>query len=286
MPKKINWLVENTAPGSLVLQAWLTRNQISPQLAQKYVGSGWLIKLRNGVYIRPGRLPRWVNAVDCLKDQLNFPVHLAGLSSLAYQGKAHYLQFEESAIWLQMAAKKTLPLWFKAFPEYMTQDSTLSVVKQRLTDSTPNQESYPEWLLLNNNLTSNEPDDLTTINIDGAPLTASTTELAAHELLSEVPLRLSFDHAAQVFQGLTTLSPRKVQSILERSNSIKTKRLYLFLSRYYAHPFVSRIDESRINIGSGKRQIIKDGGFDQQYQITVPRYFLGRDNMHAGKQLI
>jgi len=49
-----------------------------------------------------------------------------------------------------------------------------------------------------------------------------------------------------VFQGLTTLSPRKVQSILERSQSIKTNRLYLFLSRYYAHPFVSRIDESRI----------------------------------------
>lgn len=273
MPKKINWVIENTAPGSLILQTWLTRNHISPQLAQKYVKSGWLIKLRNGVYTRPGQPPQWFDAVTCLRDQLNFPVHLAGLSSLVHQGKAHYLQFEDSAIWLQVSGKKTLPIWFQAFPEYMARDSTLPVGKRGLADSALTSESYPEWLLLNKALTSNEPDDLTQVNINGTLLAASKTELAAHELLSAIPLKISFEHAAQIFQGLTTLSPRKVQSILERSRSIKTNRLYLFLSRYYALPFVSRIDESRINMGSGKRQIIPGGRFDQQYQITVPKDF-------------
>ena len=274
MSKKINWLVENTAPGSLILQTWLTRNNISPQLTQKYVKSRWLQKLRNGVYTRPSQPPQWVDAVTCLRTQLNHPVHLAGLSSLAYQGKAHYLQLGNSAIWLQVASKKTLPLWFRTFPDYMAMASTSREVHRNSEEETATQVAYPEWLLLDGKLTNNETSDLTQLTIHGTQLPASKTELAAYELLGAVPQQMSFDHAAQVFQGLTTLSPRKVQSILERSQSIKTNRLYLFLSRYYAHPFVSRIDESRINMGSGKRQIATGGGLDQHYQITVPKKFL------------
>lgn len=48
MASKINWLLQNTSPGSLVLQSWLTRNNISPSLAFKYAQNGWLIKLRAG----------------------------------------------------------------------------------------------------------------------------------------------------------------------------------------------------------------------------------------------
>ncbi len=37
MSSKVNWLVQNTSPGSLALQAWLTMDGVSPQLAQKQV---------------------------------------------------------------------------------------------------------------------------------------------------------------------------------------------------------------------------------------------------------
>ena len=57
MSSKINWLVNHTSPGSLVLQQWLTENGIQYSLAQKYAKSGWLKKLSSGVYYRPD--PQW-----------------------------------------------------------------------------------------------------------------------------------------------------------------------------------------------------------------------------------
>ncbi|EHY8123836.1 AbiEi antitoxin N-terminal domain-containing protein, partial [Salmonella enterica] len=91
MSSKLNWLLQHTAPGSLVLQSWLTNNGISPSLANKYMRSNWLQKLRAGVYVRSGRDPQWSDAVLCLQNQLRVSVHLAGLTSLAWQGRSHYL---------------------------------------------------------------------------------------------------------------------------------------------------------------------------------------------------
>ncbi|MCV6070220.1 type IV toxin-antitoxin system AbiEi family antitoxin domain-containing protein, partial [Escherichia coli] len=69
---------------------------------------------------------------------------------------------------------------------------------------------------------------------------------------------------------LVNLSPRKVQDILERSSSVQANRIFLFLGRYYDHQWVNRIDETRIKLGAGKRQVVEKGRFDERYQITVP----------------
>lgn len=116
MASKLNWLLQNTSPGSLVLQSWLTRNNISPSLAFKYAQNGWLIKLRAGVYARAGREPDWSDALWCLQNQLEAPVHLAGLSSLSWQGRSHYLQLKQNQCWLSVENKAILPKWFKEFP--------------------------------------------------------------------------------------------------------------------------------------------------------------------------
>ena len=113
--------------------------------------------------------------------------------------------------------------------------------------------------------------------MNNTQLKASSPELAAFELLNAVPTTISFEHAAEVFQGLSNLSPRKVQSLLNRSKTIKTNRLFLFLANYYKHPWASRIDESQINLGSGKRQVVTGGMLDRSYQITVPELFLAKD---------
>lgn len=260
MSSKLNWLLQNTLPGSLVLQAWLTQHDISPQLAQKYVKSGWLKKVRSGVYYRPGKKPEWHNAVECLTNQLELPVHLAGLTSLTHQGKSHYLQLHEKSIWLQVPPKTRLPQWFKAFPNNAFIEP-------------------PQWLFVTSNkLLKDEPSDLIVVKVNNARLKASRPELAALELLNAVPTHISFEHAAEVFQGLTSLSPRKVQSLLNRSQSIKANRLFLFLANYYQLPWASRIDETHIKLGSGKRQVVAGGVFDHDYQVTVPELFMAKDN--------
>lgn len=280
MSAKLNWLTQNISPGSLVLQSWLTQHDFSPQLAQKYVKNGSLHKLRSGVYARPGKTPKWCNALHCLIEQLNFPVHLAGLSSLTHQGKAHYLQLNETFVWLEIPQRKVLPLWFREFPEHLLNVEATLVKSKTAHNKNLDQEKYPNWLLVSSNkLKKNEPSDLIDIDVNGISLTASSPELAAFELLGAVPTTISFEHAAEVFQGLTNLSPRKVQSILARSNTIKTNRLYLFLAHYYQHPWISRIDETLVNLGSGKRQIVAAGKLNQQYQITIPESFAFNDDV-------
>lgn len=257
MSSKLNWLLQNTAPGSLVLQSWLTKNGISPSLANKYMHSDWLQKLRAGVYVRSGREPQWSDAVLCLQHQLGVSVHLAGLTSLTYQGRSHYLQLTRQVIWLCVENKASLPKWFKEFPNV-------------------------EWLLLSNQkLNMHDGKYLTEVEIKGKRLKASVPELAAYEVANAVPGSLSFEHAAELFQGLVNLSPRKVEALLQSSRAVQTNRLYLFLADHYAHAWVKRIDKTNIDLGAGKRQIVSGGKLDQKYQITVPESFVSKEISHG-----
>lgn len=219
--------------------------------------SNWLQKLRAGVYVRTGREPQWSDAVLCLQNQLGVSVHLAGLTSLAYQGRSHYLQFIRQSIWLCVEDKTALPKWFKEFPGI-------------------------EWFLLSNQkLAAHDEKYLTEIEIKGEYLRASVPELAAYEIANAVPRSLSFEHAAELFQGLVNLSPRKVEVLLQSSRAVQTNRLYLFLADHYAHAWVKRIDKASIDLGAGKRQIVSGGKLDQKYQITVPESFVSKGNSHG-----
>ncbi|RUO25166.1 type IV toxin-antitoxin system AbiEi family antitoxin [Aliidiomarina sanyensis] len=250
MSSKINWLVRHTTPGSLVLQPWLTENGVSYSLAQKYTKNGWLKKLSAGVYYRPCAndevQPSWVDAIQAMEVQLHHPVHLAGLSSLTHQGLSHYLKLGEEKIWVGVENKPSLPKWFREFPD---QHWFYSTTKGRRLDPLK---------------------DLKVMKINGKEVRASIPELAAYEVVNAINKQISFEHASELFQGLVNLSPRKVQSMLERSHSVQTNRVFLFLSRHLGHAWAQHLDETNIELGSGKRQVVKGGRLDERYQITVP----------------
>lgn len=260
MSSKLNWLLSNATPGSLVVQPWLAAHGISPQLARKYSQSNWLTKLRAGVYVRPGRLPQWQDAVQCLIDQSDIAVRIAGLTSLILQGKSQYLTIQEQIVWLGMTSGVVLPTWFREFPD----DSALMPKNKQ-----------PYWELVKTvKLSSITTNDFVELETGGLILPASNLELAMYETLEAVPKLISFEHAAELFQGLVNLSPRKIQSLLERSDSIKTNRLFLFLADFYQMPWLTRLDNTPVNLGSGKRQIVKDGKLEKKYLITVPDKFI------------
>lgn len=277
MSSKLNWLINNTSPGSIVLQSWLSSNGISPQLALKYSQSHWLHKLRAGVYVRPGRQPHWQDALHCLNHQHGTHAHLAGLTSLTQQGKSHYLQLTTDSVWLGVPAKTILPKWFKSLSGIH-----LSEVNSNEPETSFSEEIFPCWKIIKTSkLAYIEENDLITVDINGVKLTASNQELAAFELLDAVPKSLSFEYAADLFQGLVNLSPRKVESILKRSASIQTNRLFLFLGHFYKHPWIERVNESLIELGSGKRQVVTNGKLEKQYQITVPKQFIESEQYHG-----
>ncbi|PSJ44889.1 hypothetical protein C7H85_13085 [Zobellella endophytica] len=256
MSYKLNWLVNHASPGSLVLQPWLTEHGIGYSLAQRYVASGWLKKLRAGVYYRPapgnGLKPGWVEALNAVTHQLNLPVYLAGLSSLGQQGLSHYLQLGRADVWVGAARPSLLPKWFREFDGHGWRYCT------------------------NSKLAATTDKDFTTMLLNGKEVRASAPELAAYEVVDSIGKHISFEHTAILFQGLTNLSPRKIQSILHRSRAVQTNRIFLFLGHYYAHQWSRRLDESQIELGSGKRQVVENGKLDERYLITVPSSLAGR----------
>ena len=75
-------------------------------------------------------------------------------------------------------------------------------------------------------------------------------------------------------EGLSFLRPETVQLLLNRCNSVKVTRLFLFLASKAGHGWLNKIQTAELNLGQGKRVIQINGAFDPKYQITVPKELL------------
>ena len=107
------------------------------------------------------------------------------------------------------------------------------------------------------------------------PLVMSMPERAYLELLDELPKKETFHMADVIMEGLVNLSPRRLQSLLENCNNIKVKRLFFFFAERHQHKWFAHIKSKNIDLGKGKRMLVKGGKLDTKYQITVPEEFSG-----------
>lgn len=252
MSTKLKWLNDQLSQCDLLLISHLNRHDISRSHVQNYVKSGWLEPVARGVYKKPNETISWSSALAALQLQQDSPLHLAGLSSLSHQGLSHYLTMGNETVQLNSIKAIRSPKWL--FSQHW-------------------QIEYKCSKVLDEVLTT----DLTELTVNNQTIKSSVIELAVLEVLEKVTDESSFIFASELFQGLTSLRPRKLQSLLERSPSIKVKRLFLFLAHYYQHPWLNRLDESKLDLGSGNRQIVKGGYVDRQYKITVPLKFKDRE---------
>jgi hypothetical protein len=107
----------------------------------------------------------------------------------------------------------------------------------------------------------------------GLNLTVSSLERASLELLYTVKDQSSFNFASETFQGLINLRPAVMQEHLESCRSVKVKRLALFLGKHFSHPWYSRLVKAHVQLGSGKRQVVKQGVYNPEFMITIPQGF-------------
>jgi hypothetical protein len=104
-------------------------------------------------------------------------------------------------------------------------------------------------------------------------MTISSPERAILELLYQVGDNgVDFKFVAEIFEGLTTLSPRLLNELLQNCSSRKIKRLFLFFANYYNFSWAKHISKD-IKLGAGKLQIVKGGNYNKTYMITVPKEF-------------
>lgn len=265
--------------------AWLEANGYTHPLRQKYVASGWLQPLARGLYRRPrarltdadteGAPVEWELVVLSLQNLMGYGVSVGGRTALELQGFAHYLTATGPRE-VHLYTSERLPGW---------------LVKARV-DAT--------WVVHNpDRLFVAAGRGLSNVRVDvksGArrsadpihgdsftdlpfghwqwPLTLSTAERALLELLDELPARESFEQVDALFGSLATLSPRRLQRLLEDCQSVKVKRLFFVFADRHRHRWLKQLNRERIDLGAGKRALVTDGRLDPKYMITVPPFLL------------
>ena len=102
------------------------------------------------------------------------------------------------------------------------------------------------------------------------PIVLSTPERAVLELLDELPGGETFHQVDMLMEGLVGLSPKRTSRLLGECRSVKVKRLLLWFAERHGHPWLERLDRDGIDLGKGKRMLVRGGKLDPKYQITVP----------------
>jgi hypothetical protein len=278
---KLNWLQRNLPEGLVVDAAWLQRQGFSSALRSKYASRGWLEQVARGVYRRPpASLPpseknsgsRWQNVVVSLQMILERPVVVGGRTALELQGFAHYLSVAGQRE-VHLYGDEVLPAWVgklkldtkfvfhnarKLFKNRPLVGHVGGLTGKLEASDAPGTESLRSDLVRQNWGQWNWP------------LTMSAPERAVLELLNEVPERETFHQADMLMEGLRNLSPRKLQTLLVDCRSVKVKRLFFWFAERHNHAWLPKLDRKDVDLGSGKRMLVRGGRLDSKFNITVP----------------
>lgn len=245
---KINRILKKWPSGAVAVLPWLEEQGAYQQLVHEYEKTSWLRRLGQGAYAKAGDKVEWTGGLYAIQEQMGFPIHAAGKTALQMQGYAHFLPLGKgSTVSLFGLPDVRLPMWFKRYHWG---------AKVRYTTA---------------NLFAGEANQgLTKKEIGFYSVSVSTPERAIMEVLYWVPKEESYEEARLLMEGLTTLRPQVVQTLLEHCSSVKVKRLFMVLAESCQHVWVKKLDLSKVNFGKGKRMLVKGGRFDSKYNISVP----------------
>ena len=243
---KINQLINAHPPEAVLLAGWLTSHGYSPDLQKRYRKSGWFDSVGSGAMIRAGRKASYEGAIYALQKQAGGKVHPAGRTALALQGKAHYLELATKRVTLFGGAKERLPKWFQEY----------------------------DWgVEVDYHPTSFLPPDagLVEFNAGTFSINVSSPARALMECLYLAPEKQDLVECTELMNGLNNLRPQTVQALLEQCTSVKVKRLFLYLGEKAGHEWAKHLDLKKVDLGKGKRALVKGGAYVTKYQITVPK---------------
>jgi len=253
--EKLNQLYKLLPEGAVVSSRWLQEKGYSCQLIFKYSRAGWLNSAGRGAYCRPTTEVNWRGLIASWQNVNKGTFHVGGETALNLQGFAHYLKFSsEGQIYL--FGHYAVPAWVK-------------------------QVALKESFRFKSGCISDKPKNILGLTeipspINGWMLKISGPERAIFETLEEVQDEFTFTFAAELMEGLTTLRPKLVNQLLQLCSNIRVKRLFMFMAKYYNHAWVKQIREKTVELGRGKRVVVKKGKLNKEYLITIPESFHDR----------
>lgn len=249
-------LLANCLPDGLVVnRKWLKANGFERTAVDYFVRSGKLVSVGHGVYRRPGPPLKWEHLVYSLQES-GSPVYVGGRSAIDLQGMAHYLPLGGIQT-VELYGVNKLPGWLSGIQSSVkfTAQGKGGFDKLPADALTTRPFGHWDWLLR-----------------------FATIELALFEVLGRIHDESGFLLADKYFESVTTLRPKLLNSLLQECRQIKTKRLFLWFSDRHKHAWRNKLNTDNIDLGSGKRMIVKGGALDKTYAITVPRSMTGEQD--------
>lgn len=245
---KINQLIQQWPKGTVKTVKELHELGYSPQTLKNYTTYKWLSLLGRGAYKLYNDEVDWPGGLYCLQRKKENTFHVGGKSALEYKGFAHYISQQKTKVELFGNVNDALPKWF-------TKQNWMKSLSLSKTDifNYPGLGAY------------------TSTSLGNVVIEISSPELAILEMLFLVPKVHSFEEANLIMESLTTLRVDLLQKLLETCSSVKVKRMFLYLSEKHNHSWLQDLDQTKIYLGSGKREIAKNGRLDKKYNITVPK---------------
>ena len=262
-------------PGGLpVTRPWLAQRDstLDRHAVDNLLKGQQLAPLAQGVYMRPGTKLTWEGVVCCLQNVLKTDLCVGGLTALELAGFAHYLDLSDRKA-IHLYGKDRLPPWcnqvllsvqFIRHPP-LSDLGASGVVNDEYDTG--------EKRLYNGDPLQQKP-SAPSLQQDRWPFTRSSPERAFLETLADVPDTVSFEHADQLMQGLTTLTPHRLEKLLRLCRSVKVRRLLYWYAERNHHAWFNKLPEpetlDELGLGSGNRVLAKGGKLVAKYKITVP----------------
>jgi len=242
---KINLLLQDYYPGKLYFSGYLKQKGYSDQLLKQYRNSGWLTSLSKGVMYRTGDKLLAYPALTSYHRQIGKSFHVAAHSALELKGFNHYVPMGKPVLIVSHLKKQKVPDWMK-------EDNFDMTIKFFSTESFPKPQ-------------------ISSLIVDGMELFVSTPEQAFLECLLLSPKQYDLMDLYYLMEQLTTLRPEVLQDLLENTDNLKVKRLFLYMAEKAGHFWFDLLDTAKINIGTAKHQLTKHGVYVPKYKITVPK---------------
>lgn len=240
--------------GQLATRQWLQEQGVSRHALDNALKSGKLTGLARGVVARPGVPVGWRGVVASLDRMASHPVYVGGLSAMAEAGLAHYVSLAQRVHLYSPAAR---PSWLRRLPLEVAWAWHSTV---RLWDL--------QALMASGSLREQPLEN-------GGYWRLASPEQAFLEVLADLPGSLTFEHADNLMQGLSALSPRRLDLLLYACRHVRTKRLFFFFADRYNYPWRKHLRAEDYDLGKGKRSVVSGGKLDPTWLITVPEDFHG-----------
>ena len=255
MPTKSEEPLEQRLPdGQLVNRDWLQAHGFDRSRVDFFLRAGKLEAVARGVYRRPGPPLKWQHVVYSL-NEMGFSVRVGGRSALETQGLAHYLPAGDLKR-IDLYGKNPMPCWVRMFPGNFRFETHHRRLFFSLPEAAVHTRPFGAW---------------------DWPIPISTPELAFFEMLGEIKDAAGFEMADKFFESAVNLRPNLLNALLFSCNQVKAKRLFLWFSQRHGHAWRNSLETENVDLGRGKRMLVKGGAYDADYQITVPREMAGGD---------